>query len=60
MARKHRVGRAHDKANRRFHRAYRAQMSKRKPSIFDDWRFIWSDRTRRGHKRSWVQRLFRW
>lgn len=60
MTRRRRAGRAHDKVHGRFHKAYRTQVTKRKPSIFDDWRFIWADRTRRGTKRGWVQRLLRW
>jgi len=59
--RKLRAGRAHDKVHRRYHKAVNRQVyHPKKPSWLDDWRFIWSDRTRRGAKRSWVQKLFRW
>lgn len=61
MARRRRTAsRAYDKVHGRYWRSYRTQVTKKKPSALDDWKFIWSDRTRRGKRRSWIQRLFRW
>ena len=55
-----RRGRAHRKAAGRSAKYYGRQMHKRKPSWLDDWRFIWSNRTHYGARRSWVQKLLRW